>query len=299
MSDEFARIAALRGILGGGDAVAEVGIGDDAAVLHPFSGKLVASVDAQVEHVHFERAWLGWEDVGYRALMAAASDLAALGAEPLGALSALNLPPDFSDDDLAALARGQQEAALRLACPIVGGNLSRGEELSITTTVLGKVERPLLRAGARAGEGVYLAGRLGYAAAGLRALRSGAPIGDGPTTELALEAFRRPEAQLAASRVARGVATAAIDVSDGLAQDLGHLAEASGVGIDLSLPALPAGICLEDVLFGGEDYALAITAPVDDRALPGFVRIGRVVPALGVHLDGARLEARGHRHFSG
>ncbi|NOU28212.1 MAG: thiamine-phosphate kinase, partial [Polyangiaceae bacterium] len=152
MSDEFARIAALRDILGSGGATVEVGIGDDAAVLRPFEGKLVASVDAQVEHVHFERAWLGWDDVGYRSLMAAASDLAAVGAEPLGAMAALILPSDFSDDDLAALGRGQRAAADRLGCPVVGGNLSRGGGLSVTTTVLGRVDRPLLRSGAAVGE---------------------------------------------------------------------------------------------------------------------------------------------------
>ncbi len=298
MSDEFARIAALREIFGGGDAAAEVGIGDDAAVLRRFTGKLVASVDAQVEHVHFERAWLGWDDVGFRALMAAASDLAAVGAEPLGALSALILPHDFTDDDLAALGRGQYAAAARLGCPIVGGNLSRGAEVSITTTVLGSVERPLLRSGASVGEGVYAAGPLGYAAAGLRALRAGNRDAPDATTRASLAAFRRPEAQLAAARRAREVASAAIDVSDGLAQDLGHLAEASGVGIALSLPPPPSGVSLDDVLFGGEDYALVITAP-DDAALAGFVRIGRVVREPGVYLDGARLEARGHRHFTG
>lgn len=297
MSDEFARIAALRDILGSSDAAAEVGIGDDAAVLRPFTGKLVASVDAQVEHVHFERAWLAWDDVGYRALMAAASDLAAVGAEPLGALSALTLPPDFSDEDLAALGRGQRAAADRLGCPIVGGNLSRGAELSITTTVLGRVERPLLRSGAAAGEGVYVAGALGYAAAGLRALWKGVRAATDATTRASLHAFRRPEAQLLASRAARAHATAAIDVSDGLAQDVGHLADASGVAVDLRLPELPAGITLDDVLFGGEDYALVITAAND----PGgaFVRIGRVVEGSGVFLDGAPVARRGHRHFAG
>lgn len=298
MSDEFARIAALRDILGSGGATVEVGIGDDAAVLRPFAGKLVASVDAQVEHVHFERAWLGWDDVGYRSLMAAASDLAAVGAEPLGAMAALILPPDFTDDDLAALGRGQRAAADRLGCPVVGGNLSRGGELSVTTTVLGRVDRPLLRSGAAVGEGVFAAGLLGYAAAGLRALRAGPPTASDETTQVALTAFRRPEAQLAAARVARGRATAAIDVSDGLAQDVAHLATASGVGIDLSLPPRPAGIALDDVLFGGEDYALVITAPAEVGSLPGFVRIGRVVPELGVHLDGAPVAPRGHRHFA-
>ncbi len=299
MTDEFARIAALRDILGSGGATVEVGIGDDAAVLRSFAGKLVVSVDAQVEHVHFERAWVGWEDVGYRALMAAASDLAAVGAEPLGALSAIILPLGFSDDDLAAIGRGQRAAADTLGCPVVGGNLSRGAEVSVTTTVLGSAERPLLRSGASAGEGVYVAGRLGYAAAGLRALRAGATLEGELTTQTAIAAFRRPEAQIAAARIARAHATAAIDVSDGLAQDLAHLATASGVGIALSLPPRGEGIGLDDVLFGGEDYALVITQRAALPGLPGFVRIGTVVPELGVYLDGVEVPARGHRHFGG
>src|SRR5882724_6500915 len=110
----------------------DVGIGDDAAVLESGSAPLVWTVDSAVEGVHFRRAWLSLEDIGWRSLMAAASDLAAMGARPRGILCALVLPPEFSDDDLENLARGQAAAATAIGSAVLGGNLSRGGELSIT-----------------------------------------------------------------------------------------------------------------------------------------------------------------------
>ncbi len=118
-----------------------LGIGDDAAVLHPPVGRdLVWTVDAQIEAQHFRRAWMSFEDIGWRSLVAAASDLAAMGAEPWCALASLGLPDGVGDDAFDALSRGQAEAALAVGAPIVGGNLSRAGELSVTTTLLGTVE---------------------------------------------------------------------------------------------------------------------------------------------------------------
>ncbi len=141
-----------------------VGIGDDAAVLDP--GGLVWTVDVQVDGTHFRPEWASWEDIGWRSFMAAASDLAAMGAEPIAALSSLVLAPAIDDQALDAIARGQAAASLAAGAPVVGGNLARGTETSITTTLLGRAAQPVLRSGAQPGDGVYLAGPVGLAAAG-------------------------------------------------------------------------------------------------------------------------------------
>jgi len=132
---------------------------------------LVWTVDAAVEHVHFERGWLTLADVGWRSFNAAVSDICAMAAEPLCALSSVIFPAQFSRRDMNELGRGQRDAARSLGCPIVGGNLSRGAELSITTTVLGRARRPLLRSGALPGDELWLCGEVGLAAAGLRLLQ--------------------------------------------------------------------------------------------------------------------------------
>jgi thiamine-monophosphate kinase len=247
--------------------------------------------------------------------MAAASDLAAMGAAPRGLLSALVLPPDVGDAELAELAAGQRAAADALGTAIVGGNLARGSELSITTTALGAAPRPLTRAGAQAGDALWAAGALGLAAAGLALLLAGRSAVS-PAARAAVQIWRRPEARLAAGIAARGWAHAAIDVSDGLAQDAGHLARASAVDVILDAativsPALREVAAelgddpLDLALHGGEDYALLVAAP-DDAGLAGFTRIGSIVPAAGagsVQLrrdDGAivALVARGFDHFA-
>jgi thiamine-monophosphate kinase len=289
---EWARIDLLRAILGGqaGEHIL-YGIGDDAAILSPAlpSGPggaepLVWTIDCAVEGVHFRRDLMSFEDLGYRATMAAASDLAAMGAAPLGLLAALVLPHDVSDDDLRALAVGQRAACDALGTAIVGGNLSRGGEISITTTALGAAPAPLRRDGARPGDTLALAGPVGLAAAGLALLERGLSL-QGAAAARAIQAFRRPVARIAAGLCARDGARAAIDISDGLAADLAHVARASGVRAvldpaalvtaDLADVAAQLGVdALELALHGGEDYALAVAGP-GAGALPGFVVIGR------------------------
>jgi thiamine-monophosphate kinase len=267
-----------------------VGIGDDAAVL---DGGLVWTVDAQVDGTHFDRAWLSWDDLGWRSFMAAASDLAAMNASPIAALSALVLDDSVDDAALEALARGQAEAAQTIGASIVGGNLARGRETSITTTVLGRASRPTLRTGARAGDGVWLAGFVGRAATGLASLRSGA---EGEAR--CVEAWRRPRALVGHSL---DRASAAIDVSDGLALDASRIAEASAVRLVLDEAALRAtdpAIDLEAMLHGGEDYALVATS---STSLSGFVRIGTVERGDGIALRTASgvttLAPRGFDHW--
>ncbi len=316
-----------------------LGIGDDAAVLAPGSEPLVWSIDAAVEGVHFRRAWLSPEDLGYRATMAAASDLAAMGASargvlasvvvPVGALPASGATPgsaagpvaasawDNPDLALLAIARGQRAACDLLGTRVVGGNLSRGGEWSIATTVLGATARPLRRDGARPGDLIYLAGSAGLARAGFLALSAGRERE--PELAAAVLAWRRPTALLDAGRAAARVAHGGIDVSDGLALDTHRLATASGVALLIEEARLVQGTLhaaalhrsahalgttpLELALAGGEDYALVVTAPPDAGLASRFVCIGHVeaAPAPSVSLVTSRgrraIEPRGFDHF--
>ncbi len=293
---EFETIEALQRLFATSSRDVRIGIGDDAAVL---TGGLVVSVDAQVEHVHFERRWLDLEAIGYRAFVSALSDLAAMGAAPVAALSSLVLP----DAQLAtALSQGQAEAAREYDCPVVGGNLARGAELSVTTTVLGRTSRPLLRSGAKPGDTLFVAGELGAAAAGLRAYQL-----DASGCERVRRSWSRPVARIALGCAATRWASAGIDVSDGLVQDAEHVALASGVGVALSRAALEPFVAAlvadarllqadpwDWVLHGGEDYALLATG---NASADGFTPIGRIVAGQGVTLDDVLVTARGHDHF--
>lgn len=311
-SRELARVAALRARFGDASVSAKgvrVGIGDDAAVLEAIdasAGALVWTVDAQVEGTHFRTGWASWEDIGWRSFMAAASDLAAMSAEPVAALSALVLATSVDDEALAALARGQAAAASAIGAPVVGGNLARGTETSITTTLLGRAASPVLRSGARSGDGLWLAGPVGLAGVGLAVLErsvQSAHIVEHADAAACLRAWRRPIARIAQGRALGGVAHAAIDISDGLAHDAWQLASASDVRIVLDLAAviaaggdaLSAGARLvasapdDFALHGGEDYAL-LAASADE--LPGFVRIGSVESATDQAYGGARVVLR-------
>jgi thiamine-monophosphate kinase len=294
----------------------QLGIGDDAAVLAAGADAWVCSVDASVEGVHFDLAYLSLEDVGYRAFQAAASDLAAMGAAPAAALSSLILPRGLPRAGIDQLTLGQQAASLDCECPIVGGNLSRGKELSVSTTVLGRVVRALLRSGARPGEQLWLVGPVGLAAAGLACLRLGLG-GTGSARQQAIancvRAWRRPRALLARGRELGTFASSCIDVSDGLATDARQLARASGVRIVVDAARLRASLGaslleasralgrapLQFALYGGEDYALLATGPSASR--PSWATaIGRVTRGQGVVLerDGRSLPlGRGYDHL--
>ncbi len=316
MASEWDRVELLRATFAAPSLAGVVlGIGDDAAVLAPGPDLLVWTVDAAVDGVHFRRDLVSFVDIGYRATMAAASDLAAMGASPRGLLAALVLPPEVSDQDLAELAAGQRAAADALGTAILGGNLARGSELSITTTALGAAPRPLTRAGALPGDALWAAGPIGLAAAGLGLLLAGrAPVS--AAAHAAVLRWRRPEAWIAAGIMARAWAHAAIDVSDGLAQDVQHLARAGVVDAVLDARAIVSaelteaaaelgGDPLELALHGGEDYALVVAAPAD-AVLPGFTRIGSIAEPSGagtVHVrreDGAivAITPRGFDHFA-
>lgn len=273
----------------------ELGIGDDAAVLK-LPGRLVWTVDTAVERVHFERAWLTLSDLGWRSFNAAASDVCAMAGRPLYALSSVIFPAQFSQRELSQLARGQQAAARALGCQVVGGNLSRGAELSVTTTVLGVAPRPLLRSGAKPGDELWLCGEVGLAAAGLRLLQNRRKLEvNARAAGAALRAFRRPAAQLGFGLALARRAHAAIDISDGLAGDAAHLAKASGVRLVIDAARLEAALspalralvpalgvtALDLALYGGEDYALLAAGPKRVR-LKGASVIGVVEAGEGV-----------------
>lgn len=317
MTAEHARIAWLRTRFGAPTAPA-LGIGDDAALL-PGREAVVATVDAAVEGVHFRRDLCSLETASGRAIEAAASDIAAMGARLEGAgtglLLAWTLPPDLSDADFFALADGAAEAAARLQTTIVGGNLTAGAALTLTTTVLGRAAGPVLtRAGALPGDYIAVAGTPGLAGLGLRALLTGR--GDDPRLQAAVHAWRAPRAQLALGMSLVGRAHAAIDLSDGLTQDAGHLARASKVAVVLdadtlrALPALQAPCAALGIdpcsvaLTGGEDYCLCATGPATAFPAPWQI-VGAVEVGEGVWLrEGAhrrRIDAdtslQGWDHF--
>jgi thiamine-monophosphate kinase len=292
---EFELIARFaRALPAAGERVV-VGIGDDAAVLRPPEGELlVATVDAVVGGVHFGPAFAP-EDVGWKSLAVNLSDVAAMGARPLWALLALATPRGEDPLRLARMVRGLSACARAHGVEVVGGNVTRARQLSLTVTVLGSVreDRILRRSGARAGDALLVSGTLGDAALGL------AP---GASPALARRQ-RRPAPRLALGRALAGVARACIDVSDGLLQDLGHLCRASGVGASLRLAELPLSPAyrqaarrlrdpFEPALSGGEDYELLAAVPVERvrEALRAARRARTPLAVVGSVLPGRRLQ---------
>jgi thiamine-monophosphate kinase len=304
-SSEFERIAQISKILGGGKgAQVNIGIGDDAAVIRIGAQQAVWTTDSAVEGVHFRLDLMSLEDVGWRSFNAAVSDIAAMGAKPLGALSALELPKTLSDKALGELVEGQALAAQRLGCPLIGGNLAQANGISITTTVLGQTRSPLLRRNAKEGDEIWLVGDVGLSNAGLRCLLLGKRRPKGSDVEHCIESFRRPMARLVEGKRLVGRAHALIDVSDGLAGDASHIAKSSRVAIVFNeeklLALAPKSLNkvasrlrispLDCMLYGGEDYALLATGPRTRR--PTFaVVIGHVESGKGVWLD----EVKGRR----
>ncbi len=299
--NEFDLIAEILDELGAvtGGAAVRVGPGDDAAVTGaPEAADLVSSIDAVVGDVHFP-ALAGASLIGYRSLMVSLSDLAAMGADPGFALVALTLP-EMDAEWTRQLASGMARAAQAASAPLVGGNIARGP-LTITVSVHGWVPEgsAITRAGARPGDGVYVTGELGGAAAALA--RGGLADRQSVADLDALDArYFLPMPRLEAGRRLRGSATSAIDISDGLLQDLGHLCRASGTGAELDGACIPvmAGAELQHALSGGDDYELCFTAAEEPAELDvTCTRIGTVVAGSVITLDGQPVSAAGYQHF--
>ncbi len=288
-----------------------MGIGDDGAVVRAPDGRVVASTDLLVEGWHFRRDWSSATEIGGKAAAQNLADIAAMGAVPTALLIGLATPGDLPVTWAEDLAAGLAQECARVGASVAGGDISAGPVLMLAVTALGDLDgqSPVTRSGARPGDVLAVAGHLGHSAAGLALLQAGL---DQPASLLAAHRWPHPD-YAAGPEAARLGATSMIDVSDGLAQDVGHLAEQSGVRIDLESVRLPhdealqiaaasAGLpdSLDWILSGGEDHALAATFP-PRAALPGrWTVVGRVRDGQGVWVDSRRVERlSGWTHFRG
>lgn len=308
---EFGLIAALTGRFEQGPQVF-IGPGDDAAVVRTPKGHVVVSTDLLVEGRHFRREWAQARDIGRKAAAANLSDINAMGGRAHSLTVGLAAPSDLPAQWALDLADGIAEEAALVGASVVGGDLTTAKEVVIAVTVMGACEvAPVLRSGAQPGDVVALAGRQGWAAAGL------AVLGRGFRSPRALvEAYQRPQPPYAAGlAAARGGATSMIDVSDGLVADAGHIADDSRVCLDilsgafeLADPMHAVGSALgvdpmQFILGGGDDHAILATFPAGTQLPEGFSPIGTVTERgegrlAAVTVDGAAYAGpRGWTHF--
>jgi thiamine-monophosphate kinase len=303
---EFDRIRAIVQALGPRAAA----LGGDVALV-PVGGDLLAlSTDVSVEGVHFRRDWLSLEEIGWRAAASALSDLAAAAAECVGVLVAFTADAREPEETFASVMLGVDAAVESVGGLVLGGDLSRGDAMSLAVTVVGRSATGISRRGARAGDGVWMTGELGGARAALAAWNAGRAVDPG-----ARERFARPAPRLPAGRwLAKHGATAMIDLSDGLGADAGHLASASGLALHIELakaplhPAARAEAALagqRPALFaawGGEDYELLAAMPAEFEGTSEFAltRIGEFAAGAGVAftLDGRPVAPGGYDHFA-
>lgn len=318
------RARAARGV----QAALRVGIGDDAAVLAVRRGEeLVVTTDFSLEDVHFRRAWHPAEAVGHKCLARGLSDIAAMGARPLAAFVSLAVPREWARNKRGGKSwvdrfyDGLLALASRWDVPLAGGDLAQSPgdthaRAAADIVVVGAVERgrALLRSGAQAGDAIYVTGTLGGAAAELRDVTELPAHFRNLTAAMAEHPHFFPEPRIAVGRalVRRRLATAAIDISDGLSVDLEHVCEESGLRaqVDAALLPLGPGAKLEDALHGGDDYEVLFTADVDAQ-VPGKIagvpvrRIGRMLrrksgqPTMMLMQNGHRSELKpgGWQHF--
>lgn len=285
-----------------------IGPGDDAALVAVPDGRVIACTDALVEGRHFRRDWCDASDVGHRAAAANLADVAAMGATPTALLVALCAPADLPAEWVVEMSEGLAEEAGIVGASVVGGDTTSAPILVISVTALGDLagRDAVLRSGAAAGDVVALSGRLGCAAAGYTVLSRGFR-----TPKILVDAYRRPVVDYRAG-VAASIAgaTAMIDISDGLIADLGHVAQASDVHIDLNREAFEVPDQLRDaamalgvdpyqwILAGGDDHALAATFPPHAALPEGWTVIGQVSRGAGVTVGGREwVGPRGWEHF--
>jgi thiamine-monophosphate kinase len=327
-SPEFELIAAIRGRLAAGGSSAQViGIGDDAAVTVP-RGATVTSIDALVEGVHFQRRWSPPAAIGHKALAAALSDLAAMGARAGEAYVWLGRPEDLDREQVLELCDGISACARQAGVAVLGGDLTAAPALALCVTVVGHAARPsdlIGRDGAAAGEVICLTGELGGAAAGLIALQRPEPAAALPEAErqALIERQLWPRPRLAeGAALARSGATAMLDISDGLGADAEQLAAASAVGIEIETARVPLASGVErvaetlvgrdafELALGGEDYELlcalprerlqAAVAALSELGCP-LTEVGAVGAGRGARLrlpSGAEAAPLGHDHLA-
>lgn len=304
---EFGLIAAITARLPQASGVI-VGPGDDAAVLATADGRVVVTTDLLVENRHFRRDWSSADDIGHKAAAQNLADVAAMGAVPTGLVVGLGAPADLPAAWALGFADGLREECEPLGMSVVGGDVVRSDVVVVAMTALGDLQgrAPVTRAGARPGDVVAVCGRLGWAEAGFRVLSRGFR-----SPRVLVEAHRRPVVPYhAGPQAAELGATAMCDVSDGLLGDLGHVAQASGVAVDIVSGAfdVPAPIRdaaaaigaepLDWILTGGDDNALVATFPAEVPLPEPWRVVGRVSAGEGVTVDGEPYEGDpGHAHF--
>jgi thiamine-monophosphate kinase len=311
-------VSLIRRTLGDRRADVLVGIGDDAALVRT-PGTLLLTTDLLVEDEDFRRHGHPARLLGRKALNVNLSDIAAMGGQPLHALVGLAVPGDIDESWLRQFMAGFRAAARESGVALVGGDLSESATIMIAVTVTGRAMRPVRRCGAKPGDGIFVSGTLGDAAGGLRLVEQGGIRGVVKAVKPLVAAFLdpRPRLELGALLARRRLASAMIDVSDGLSVDLAHICEESGVGAEVDAARVPISAALAHMamdplslaLNGGEDFELLFTVrPEKIDAVEsiagrhGLTRIGRVTAGRKVMLVGPgkrrkALRARGFEHF--
>lgn len=304
---EFGLISAITSRFEQGEQVL-IGPGDDAAVLRVRTGHVVVSTDLMVEGRHFRRDWASASDVGHRAAAQNISDINAMGGRATSLTIGLAAPADLEAQWALDFAQGFADECALVGASVVGGDLTRGDQVVVAVTVMGACTvAPVVRSGAAPGDVLALAGRQGWAAGGLAVLGRGFR-----SPRVLVEAYRRPQPPYDAGPAAADAgATAMIDVSDGLLAEAGHLATASGVAVDVRTDALEVPEPLHAVaaalggvdpvafmLSGGDDHALLATFPAGTPLPEGWSVIGEVREGEGVTVDGAPWTGEtGWTHF--
>lgn len=308
---EFSAIERIAGVIPA-ESDLTVGVGDDAAVIK-ISESAVVSVDTMVEGRHFKPEWCSATDSGHRAAGAAMADIAAMGGRPTGILLSLALPADTEIEWVEEFVAGAVAECEVAGSQVLGGDLARSEIVMLSVTAIGSVpdSHAVTRGGAQVGDIIAIAGRQGWAAAGLTVLSRGFR-----SPRALVNAYQRPVPPYASGpAAAESGATAMIDVSDGLLADLRHVAVASDVLLDLDSETLPVADQLADtsaafnldplawVLAGGDDHSLAATFPASAALPEGFTLIGKVLAPSqngpGVSVDGRQWSGQGggYDHF--
>jgi thiamine-monophosphate kinase len=305
MASESELIAALSAVFKLSDAnVREnviIGIGDDGAVIAPSPLKSVLAADMAVEGVHFNRDWSTLKEIGAKITAANLADIYAMGGDPKYLLVSAGLTNDFGITEITELAAGIASEAALVGATVVGGDISKADQLVISISVFGEVENPITRSGAKLGDSVIISGLPGKSAAGLAQLKNGEKNSE------FISAHKKPEVNYEIAKEFRK-ASAMCDVSDGLLSELNHIASASKVGIELDsnlLSQIPGFAQLQEatkgeiwsvVLAGGEDHVFVATTSA--QIPEGAFVIGKVVPGSGVKVSGiSELPATGFRHF--
>jgi thiamine-monophosphate kinase len=297
---EFGLIAAIRAVLPP-DPPGVLGIGDDGAVIPAVDGRVVASTDLLIEGRHFRRDWSAATDIGVKAAAQNLADIAAMGAAPTALLFGLAVPGEIAAGWVVAVTEGMAAECLRAGAMIAGGDVTNSDSVMLAITALGNLagRDPVTRAGARPGEVLAISGPVGESAAGLALMRAGLlPGEDEPDLLRLVIAHQRPQPDYPAGPAAAAAgATSMIDISDGLVADIGHIAEASGVRLDIESARLPGTSALEPAaarlgtdwrqwaLAGGEDHALAATFPEVATLPQGWTVIGSARSGAGILVD--------------